>query len=79
MYGQGPFGKALDIAAQITGGVCPTCTHETMFVSINPEIFRCISCGSDCKQHINGQIRYLPDISCFPEKDHDGKTTKVRS
>ena len=47
MFGQGPFGKALDVAAQVTGGVCPTCTHETMFVSLSPEIFRCMNCGSD--------------------------------
>ena len=33
----GPF-KGLDIAAQVTGGVCPTCNHETMLVSLTPEI-----------------------------------------
>jgi uncharacterized protein (DUF983 family) len=54
-----PF-KDLDIAAQVTGGVCPTCTHETMLVSLTPEIYRCVNCGADCKQYINGSIRYLP-------------------
>ena len=58
---EGPF-KELDIAAQVTGGVCPTCTHETMLVSLTPEIYRCVSCGADCKQYINGSIRYLPTI-----------------
>ena len=38
MFGKGPFGKAVDVAAQVTGGVCPTCTYETMFVSLNPEL-----------------------------------------
>ena len=33
-----PF-KDLDIAAQVTGGVCPTCTYETMLVSLTPEIY----------------------------------------
>ena len=78
MFGQGPFGKALDVAAQVTGGGCPTCTYETMFVSLNPELFRCMNCGSDCKQYINCSIRYLPAINKFPE-EKDGKTTKVRS
>ena len=36
MYGKGPFGKAIDLATQLTSGVCPTCEHEGLFVSINP-------------------------------------------
>ena len=79
MYGQGPFGKALDVAAQVTGGVCPTCTHETMFVSLSPEIFRCMNCGSDLRQHINGKISYLPILTKVPEENTDGKSPKVRS
>jgi uncharacterized protein (DUF983 family) len=78
-YGHGPFGKAFDLAAQVTGGVCPTCTHETMFVSLNPETFRCMNCGADCKQHINGRIRYLPTITKFPEEMRDGTNTKMGS
>jgi len=78
MYGHGPFGKALDVAAQVTGGVCPTCTHKTVFVSLSPEIFRCMNCGADCKQYVNGQIRYLPAVSSIPEEPKDGETTKVR-
>ena len=78
MYGKGPFGKALDVAAQVTGGVCPTCTHKTVFVSLSPEIFRCMNCGADCKQYVNGQIRYLPAVSSIPEEPKDGETTKVR-
>ena len=77
MFGRGPFGNAIDVAAQITGGVCPTCTHETMFVSLSPEIFRCITCGADCKQYINGRIRYLPSISKFPKEPKDGQTAKM--
>ena len=77
MFEPGPFGKALDLAAQVTGGVCPTCTHETMFVSLSPEIFRCVNCGADCKQYINGRIRYLPAINRLPTKNKDGESTKV--
>ena len=58
----GPF-KNLDMTAQVTGGVCPTCTHETMLVSLTPEIYRCVNCGADCKQYINGSIKYLPTLT----------------
>ena len=77
MYRKGPFGKALDVAAQVTSGVCPTCTYETMFVSLSPEIYRCMNCGSDCKQYINGRIRYLPAITKLPEENTDVKSPKV--
>ena len=77
MYGQGPFGKALDVAAEVTGGVCPTCDHETMFISLSPELYRCVNCGSDCKQYINGSIRYLPAISRAAKPDKDVKSPKM--
>ena len=77
MYGHGPFGKAVDIAAQVTGGVCPTCTNETMFISLSPEIYRCINCGSDCRQYINGSIKYLPFGCKLPDEKIDVKSSKV--
>ena len=79
MFGHGPFGKALDVAAEVTGGVCPTCAHETMFISLTPEVYRCVNCGSDCKQYINGSIRYLPAMTRPSKKTKDGETTKVGS
>ena len=79
MFGHDPLGKALNVAAQVTAGVCPTCSYETMFVSLSPELFRCMNCGTDCKQYINGSIRYLPAITKLPEENKDGETTKVRS
>ena len=75
MYGKGPFGKAIDLATQLTSGVCPMCEHEGLFVSINPEIFRCTSCGSDCRQYVNGSIKYLPAFTKLPEVNKDGKST----
>ena len=77
MFKGSPFENALDFAAQVTGGVCPTSAHETMFVSLSPEIFRCVNCGSDCRQYINGAIRYLPAITKRPEEKKDGESTKV--
>ena len=79
MFGQGLFGKALKVAAQVTGGVCPTCSYETMFVSLSPELYRCMNCGTDCKQHINGSIKYLPAITKLPEESTDGDNPKVGS
>jgi len=77
MFKQNPFKSTLDVAAQVTGGVCPTCAHETMFVSLSPEIYRCMNCGSDCKQYINGHIKYLPVITKYSEEKKDDKSTKV--
>ena len=77
MYGHGPFGKALDVAAEVTGGVCPTCAHETMFISLTPEVYRCVNCGSDCKQYINGSIRYLPAMTSPSKETKDVKSPKV--
>ena len=77
MYGHGPFGKALDIAAEVTGGVCPTCAHETMFISLTPEVYRCVNCGSDCKQYINGSIRYLPAMTRTSKETKDVKSPKM--
>jgi len=58
-FGTGPFGRSIDVAAQVVNGICPTCDHEGIFVSINPHFFRCITCGSDVEQKINGKISYM--------------------
>ena len=50
----------LEMSAHVTSGVCPTCTEDSMFVSLSPEIFRCVTCGADCRQFINGIISYIP-------------------
>ena len=61
-FGAGPFGKSINVAAQVVNGVCPTCNHEGIFVSLTPTFFRCITCGSDIEQKINGKISYIPHI-----------------
>ena len=63
MYGQGPFGKAFDIAAQVVNGKCPVCTEDSIFVSIHKTVFRCTTCGSDIEQKINGKISYMPHVN----------------
>ena len=49
--------------AEIVNGRCPTCDEQTMLVGITRDYFRCITCGSDLQQHINGKISYIPTLS----------------
>ena len=77
MFKQSPFGKALDLTAQVTGGVCPACTYETMLVSLTPELYRCMNCGADCKQYVNGSIKYLPASSSLGDERKNGQNPKV--
>ena len=51
------------IQAELVNGKCPTCNLFTVLVSIERDFFRCMSCGSDLEQHVNGKITYLPVIT----------------
>ena len=51
------------IQAEIVNGKCPTCDEYTMLVGLTPEMYRCMTCGSDLQQHINGKISYLPHVA----------------
>ena len=51
------------VQAEIVNGKCPTCDEYTMLVGLTPELYRCMNCGSDLQQHINGKISYLPHIA----------------
>jgi len=59
-FGKGMFGKRLEIKTEVTNGTCPMCEETTVFVSIFSSIYRCINCGADTKQEINGIIRFMP-------------------
>ena len=54
--------KNMKITAEIVNGRCPTCNNYTILVGLSKEFFRCMSCGADLQQHINGKISYLPSI-----------------
>ena len=49
----------MKVSAEVVNGECPTCGEITMLVSLSPELYRCMNCGSDLHQHINGKITYL--------------------
>tara|TARA_R100000664_G_scaffold13920_1_gene22035 strand:- start:521 stop:724 length:204 start_codon:yes stop_codon:yes gene_type:complete len=53
----------MKIQAEIVNGKCPTCGEFTMLVGITPQIYKCLSCGADLEQFINGKITYLPHIT----------------
>ena len=50
-----------EIQTEIVNGECPTCTAETVLVSIWPNLFRCMTCGTDLEQKVNGKISYIPN------------------
>ena len=45
---------------EVVQGVCPTCRERTMLISLTKEIYRCITCGGDLRQYVNGKISYIP-------------------
>ena len=64
----------MKIQAEVVNGKCPTCTELTMLVGLTPELFRCMNCGADLEQHVNGKITYLPIMSSH----NDGATLFVK-
>ena len=53
----------LQINAEIVNGQCPHCKHDTVLVSIWTNcIYRCMTCGFDVRQLVNGKISYIPHV-----------------
>ena len=47
------------LTTQIVTGECPECRVDTLLVSFEPGMFRCVNCGHDLEQKINGVIKYV--------------------
>ena len=47
------------LTSQIVTGQCPECRSETLLVSFEPHIYRCVNCGHDLEQKVNGVIKYV--------------------
>jgi len=60
MFGKGRFGGGMIFKTEVVNGTCPTCTSDSLFISICPSIYRCTNCGSDLEQKVNGVIKYIP-------------------
>ena len=43
----------------IVRGNCPECRTDTLLVSFDPGMFRCVNCGHDLEQKVNGVIKYV--------------------
>ena len=53
----------LKINAEIVNGTCPHCSHNTVLVCLwMSNIYRCMTCGHDVEQKVNGKISYIPHI-----------------
>jgi hypothetical protein len=50
----------LNLSTLIVHGVCPYCKEVTPLVSIEENIYKCVNCGDEVKQYVNGVIKYLP-------------------
>ncbi len=58
-----PKEKKFKIEAEIVRGECPTCSQITTLVGLSSQFFRCMECGGDLEQRVNGKISYLPIMS----------------
>ena len=47
------------LTSQIVTGTCPECQTETLLVSFEPHLYRCVNCGYDLEQKVNGVIKYV--------------------
>ena len=45
---------------EVVQGLCPACKERTMLISLTKEVYRCITCGGDLRQYVNGKISYIP-------------------
>ena len=56
---------------EITPGICPHSDVPTSFVSIVHDLYRCMHCGENVEQKVNGVIKYLPlGSDKLAEKEH---------
>ena len=49
--------------------------HEhTLLISVVQDYYRCLNCGGDIEQRVNGKISYLPIDLSIHEIEKDGQT-----
>ena len=76
-YRRESFGSGMEVNAQVVNGKCPYCTTEGVFISLHKTIYRCVTCGSDIEQKVNGKISYIPygrKIVMVGPETHNGNT-----
>ena len=45
--------------AKIVTGKCPDCKELTILVFLADDFYRCVNCGADLEQKVNGVIKYV--------------------
>ena len=60
IHGKRPWGAGLEISAEVVNGLCPNCEQDVILESLFNHRNRCINCGGDLKQKVNGVISYIP-------------------
>ena len=48
-----------NLETKIVTGNCPECRTNTMLVSFDDHVYRCVNCGHDLEQKVNGVIKYI--------------------
>ena len=61
--------KNIKFHPEVVKGECPTCSEITMLVGLTHDFYRCMNCGADLEQHVNGKISYLPVMATPLDKD----------
>ena len=61
-----------NLTSQIVTGQCPECRTETLLVSFEPHIYRCVNCGYDLEQKM---AKKLPK---FGVNNYHKRTPKKR-
>ena len=59
-FGDDIFGGKIRLQSEVVNGVCPNCNTPGVLVSLFKTHYRCVSCGSDLEQKVNGVISYIP-------------------
>ncbi len=59
-WGKDSFGGQMRIQTEVVNGVCPTCNNPAVLVSLFKSHYRCVTCGTDLEQKVNGVISYIP-------------------
>ena len=49
----------MKFTTEIVSGDCPECNSRTLLVNLTPSIYRCVNCGEDVEQKVNGVIKYM--------------------
>ena len=71
--------QGVQVSAEVVNGDCPQCNSYTVLVSIYETVFRCMSCGHDLEQKINGKISYMPVMNSKTDNLMDLKGNNEKS